>query len=71
MSRRSFGLTITALGFIVAAVGALADRIGIGASDDFGEKQILVVGVGIAIAAVGIIIAILAKKQADGVDTEE
>lgn len=69
MSRRSFGFAIAAIGIVVLAVSALADQIGIGESDEFGWKQIVGVVVGVAIVVFGIIIATLADKTANGVET--
>ena len=70
MSRRSFGFAIAAIGIVVLAVAALADHIGIGDSDEFGWKQIVGVVVGVAIVVFGIIIATLAEKPANGVETQ-
>jgi len=69
MSRRSFGFAIAAIGIVVLAVAALADQIGIGESDAFGWKQIVGVVVGVAIVVFAIIIATLAEKPANGVET--
>ena len=57
MSRRLLGLIIGGIGIAVAVVAALADPIGIGASDDFGWKQLLGVVVGNAMVARGFVIA--------------
>ena len=70
MSRRSFGFAIAAIGIVVLAVAALADQFGIGESDEFGWKQIVGVVVGVAIVVFGIIIATLAEKPANGVETQ-
>ena len=70
MSRRSLGFAITAIGIVVVAVAALANQIGIGESDEFGWKQIVGVVFGVAIAVFGIIIATLAEKPANGVETQ-
>ena len=70
MSRRSFGFAIAAIGIVVLAVAALADQIGIGESDKFGWKQIVGVVVGVAIVVLGIIIATLAEKPANSVETQ-
>ena len=70
MSRRSFGFAIAAIGIVVLAVAALADQFGIGESDKFGWKQIVGVVVGVAIVVFGIIIATLAEKPANGLETQ-
>jgi hypothetical protein len=70
MSRRSFGFAIAAIGIVVLAVAALADQIGIGEADEFGWKQIVGVVVGVAIVVLGIIIATLAGKPANGVESQ-
>ena len=57
MSRRVSGLLISALGVALLAVALFADSIGVGNSEDFGWKQLLGVVAGLAIAALGYVVA--------------
>ena len=59
-ARKLAGWGIAAIGVIVAAVGALADQIGLGGegADEFGGRQIAAVIVGLIIAAIGLVVAL-------------
>ena len=65
MSRRTLGLLVAAIGIALTAVAALADQVGIGASDDFGWKQLLGVVLGVAITVLGYVIATADEEPAD------
>ena len=58
MSRRTLGIIVAAVGVIVVVVAVLADQIGIGSDDTFGWKQIVGVGVGVVVAALGLILTL-------------
>jgi hypothetical protein len=67
-TRKLAGWVIVALGAVVAAVGALADTLGLGGEgpDEFGGRQIIAIVVGVLIAAVGLALTFLpmgAKQQ--------
>jgi hypothetical protein len=59
-TRKLAGWAIAAIGVIVAAVGALADQIGLGGEgpDKFAGKQVTAVIVGLIIAAAGLALAL-------------
>jgi hypothetical protein len=59
-TRKLVGWAIAAIGVIVAAVGALADQIGLGGEgpDKFAGKQVAAVIVGLIIAAAGLVLAL-------------
>jgi hypothetical protein len=59
-TRKLAGWAIAAIGVIVAAVGALADQIGLGGEgpDKFAGKQVAAVIVGLVIAAAGLALAL-------------
>jgi hypothetical protein len=59
-ARKLAGWGIVAIGVIVAAVGALADQIGLGGEgpDEFGGRQVAAVIVGLIIAAAGLVLAL-------------
>jgi hypothetical protein len=59
-TRKLAGWAIAAIGVIVAAVGALADQIGLGGEgpDKFAGKQVTAVIVGLIIAAAGLVLAL-------------
>jgi hypothetical protein len=58
-TRKLAGWVIVAVGVLVAAVGALADQIGLGGEgpDKFAGKQVAAVIVGLVIAAIGLAVA--------------
>ena len=66
MSRRVSGLLISALGVALLAVALFADSIGIGNSEDFGWKQLLGVVAGLAIAALGYVVATAEEESGNG-----
>ena len=59
-ARKLAGWAIAAIGVVVAAVGALADQIGLGGegADEFGGRQVAAVIVGLIIAAIGLVAAL-------------
>jgi predicted MFS family arabinose efflux permease len=57
VSRRATGLVISGIGIAVLAVAVLADPIGVGASDEFGWRQLLAVVFGIAVVVLGYVLA--------------
>jgi hypothetical protein len=66
VSRRITGLLISALGVAILAVALFADSIGVGNSEDFGWKQLLGVVAGLAIAALGYVVAAGDEEPGDG-----
>jgi uncharacterized membrane protein YidH (DUF202 family) len=59
-ARKLVGWVIVAAGIVVAAVAAFADQIGLGGEgpDEFGGKQIAALIVGLAIAVIGLGVAL-------------
>ena len=63
MSGKTFGRIVTTIGFIILAVFALADLIGLGQSpDEIGFRQLLGVVVGALVIALGFYIS---RRQPD------
>jgi hypothetical protein len=63
-TRRLAGWLIVAVGAAVALIGVLADKIGLGGEggDKFGGKQVAALVVGLVIAVVGLVIALLPHR---------
>jgi hypothetical protein len=59
-ARKLVGWVIVAAGIVVAAVAAFADQIGLGGEgpDEFGGKQVVALIVGLAIAVIGLGVAL-------------
>jgi hypothetical protein len=64
-ARKLVGWLIVAAGSVVAAAGAFADQIGLGGEgpDEFGGKQVVAVIVGLAIAVVGLGVALWSGRS--------
>jgi predicted transporter len=63
MSRKTFGRIVTAVGFVILAVFALADLIGLGESpDEIGYQQLIGVVVGALVISLGFYIS---RRQSD------
>jgi len=64
-TRRLAGWLIVAVGAVIALVGALADKIGLGGggADKFGGKQVAALVVGLVILVVGLVIALLPPRS--------
>ena len=67
MSGKTLGRIVTTIGFIILALFALADLIGIGQSpDEIGFRQLLGVVAGALVIALGFYIS---RRQADSEET--
>jgi hypothetical protein len=67
-TRKLAGLVLAAFGVIVALVGLFADSLGLGGDgpDEFGSKQVIALVVGLAVAAVGVGVALLPRRSTSG-----
>ena len=63
-TRRLAGWLIVAVGAVVALIGVLADKLGLGGegADKFGGKQVAALVAGLVIAVVGLVIALFPQR---------
>jgi hypothetical protein len=68
-ARKLAGWLVVAVGVVIALVGALADQIGLGngGPDKFGGKQVAALVVGLVIAVVGLVIALMPQRSPEAV----
>ncbi len=64
-ARKLAGWLVVVVGAVIALVGVLADKVGLGAEgpDKFGGKQVAALVVGLVIAVVGLVIALLPQRS--------
>ena len=70
MSTRQVGLLIVAVGVAAALFGGLADSVNVGRAG-FGWKQGVLLGVGIAVAVAGAVVALRAPSSGAAPGTDQ
>ena len=70
MNQRLLGISIIAAGLVLAAVGLLANPLGLGesarAEDEFGWKQTTALVVGLVLVVVGVVVERMARRRRTG-----